>query len=407
MSARPDLNLKQPMPSKTALWGWLLLIAGVVLLAAGYMTDVRHAAFTNIIVFLSLVSVGVAAIFLIALEYLTGAVWSVPMRRVNEFLGGVIVLAFFAGIPLLLHMHDIFEWTHDTVVVADKLLSAKTPYLNTQFFLIRFGAFFALWGLFYWLLTRNSLQQDATGDQRLTRQNLKLSAGFMPVFAITITFTAVDWAMSLEPHWFSTILGVYYFSGSVLAVLAVTTFAVITLVENGFLPPLKRDHYYNLGALLFVFTNFWAYIAFSQFMLTWYANLPEETFWFMKRWEGGWMWFSIALIIIRFVVPYAVLLPQDAKMDSKRLKFIAIWILGAHLVDLYWLTMPTLNREFTMSWIDVAAPLLVAGAILTTFKFKMGRHNLLPVGDPKLERGLEFHLYNADGTYHPHSEETL
>jgi hypothetical protein len=214
----------------------------------------------------------------------------------------------------------------------------------------------------------------------------------MPIFAITITFTAVDWIMSIEPHWFSTILGVYYFSGTLLAALGVATYFVIKLHENGSLPNLRRDHFYSLGALMFVFTNFWAYIAFSQFMLTWYANLPEETFWFIKRWQNGWEYVSVLLIIVRFAVPYAVLLSQDAKMDPRRLKIMAIWMLVAHVLDLYWLTMPTFSSNVTISWIEISTPMLVAGVIILMVSYKMKRHNLIPVGDPKLKRGWDFHL---------------
>jgi len=391
MSVRTDLTIKKPVSPKIGTLGIALLAAGIVLAAVAYMTDPRHAAVNNVVAFLFLVSLGVGGTFLVALEYLTGAVWSVPMRRVNEFLGGAVVLALLAGIPLLFRLHDLFEWTHEAAVAADAMLSAKTPYLNVEFFLLRFGLFFLLWLLFTWLLTRNSLRQDVTRDQSLTRSNVRWAAVFMPVFALTITFTAIDWAMSLQPHWYSTMFGVYYFSGTVLAALGVTTFAVVSMVESGHLPPLGRDHYYNLGALLFVFTNFWAYIAFSQFMLIWYANLPEETFWFMTRWEGGWKWVAIALILARFAVPYFVLLPQNAKMDPRRLKIMGLWIAAAHLLDLYWLTTPAVHGV-TGGWPELAFLLLVAGAVILLFRYKMARHNLVPVGDPKLERGLEFHL---------------
>jgi hypothetical protein len=372
--------------------GWAALAAGILILAAGYATDLRHAVVDNIIAFLMLLSVGLGAMFLIAIEYLTGAVWSVPMRRVTEALGSVIVAALLVAFPVLTRLHDAFAWTNEKLLAAETLLAHKAPYLNVSFFLLRFALFFVLWLLFYWLLRRNSLKQDTTKDQTLTKKNIRLSAAFLPVFALTITFTAIDWAMSLEPRWYSTIFGVYFFSGAVLTVLAVLTYAVIRLVEKEYLPKLGRNHYYNLGVLLFVFTNFWAYIAFSQFMLTWYANLPEETFWFVRRWDGAWMWVSIGLIIVRFAVPYFVLLSQDAKTDAKRLKFMAIWIVAGQFVDLYWLTMPTVHPEVTLSWIDLGVPLLFTGAVLLLLKLNIERHSAVPTGDPKLQRGLDFHL---------------
>jgi hypothetical protein len=392
MSVMSPDSLKKSLPAKTTMLGWALFVAGVVLTAVAYLIEPRHAAYNNVIGLLLLISVSVGAVFLIALEYLTGAVWSVPMRRIVEFISGLVVVVPLLAIPLFFSLHEVFEWTHINIVTQDKLLTAKAPYLNEYFFSARFVVFATLWIVFYWLFTHNSLRQDTVQEAKFTRRNVRLGALFMPIFAITITFTAVDWIMSIEPHWFSTILGVYYFSGTVLAALGVATYFVITLHETGALPNLRRDHFYSLGALMFVFTNFWAYIAFSQFMLTWYANLPEETFWFIKRWQNGWEYVSILLIIVRFAVPYAVLLSQEAKMDPRRLKIMALWMLGAHMLDLYWLTMPTFSSNVTLSWIELSTPVLVTGTIILMVSYKMKRHNLVPVGDPKLKRGWDFHL---------------
>jgi hypothetical protein len=384
--------MKKELPSKVKNIGWGLLFVGVIIYAVGYTVNPREAAFNNIIGFLFITSIAVGSIFLIALEYIAGAVWSVPMRRVNEFLGGLILIAPIVAVPMFFHLHDIFHWTDLGAVGTDELLKGKQPYLNLNFFIIRFVVVFAVWNLFYWLFTRNSLKQDLSKDQKLTTINIRLAAVFLPVFAITLTVTAVDWAMSLEPHWFSTILGVYYFAGTVLAAVATATYIIVKFHENGYLRNLKRDHFYSLGALLFAFINFWAYIAFSQFLLIWYANLPEETIWFMKRWEGGMQFVSVLLIIVHFAVPYFLLLPQEAKMNLKRLKFMAIWILFAHLFDLYWLVMPTYANGVTIGWMEIGFPLLIIGLVIVVLGYKMRRHNLMPVGDPKLERGLKFRL---------------
>jgi hypothetical protein len=161
------------------------------------------------------------------------------------------------------------------------------------------------------------------------------------------------------------------------------------LLING----IKRDHYYSLGAYLFAFTNFWAYIAFSQFMLIWYANLPEETIWFLQRWEGSWMYLSLALIVIHFIVPYFGLLSQPSKMNPKRLMFMSVWILFAHIIDLYWLIMPTYSRDgIALGWIEISFPLLAIGIVITIFNMKSKKENHVPIGDPKLKRGLDFRL---------------
>lgn len=372
--------------------GWILLIAGVALAALGYLVDPIRSAFNNIILFLFVASLAGGAIFLVALEYIAGAVWSVPMRRINEFIAGLTPIVPLLALPLLLNLHELFHWTHEEVVQADSVLQGKQPYLNIPFFVTRFAVVFVIWYAFYWLFVRNSTKQDDTRDPKLTTYNIRLGAVFMPVFAISISVLAVDWGMSLEPHWFSTIYGVYYFSGTVLGAVAVATYAILKLHEGGYLPPLRRDHFYSLGALQFAFVNFWAYIAFSQFLLIWYANLPEETFWFINRWEGGWEYFSVFLIVVHFGVPYFFLLSQDSKMDPKRLKFMSLWILGAHLADLYWLVMPTHSKTFSLHWVDFVFPVVAIGLVIVALSLKVGKRNIVPVGDPKLQRGLDFRL---------------
>jgi len=277
-------------------------------------------------------------------------------------------------------------------VETDSILKGKTSYLNSTFFIIRVAFCFCIWGLFYFLLQKNSTRQDETKEQLLTTKNIKLSAGFIPLFAITLTIAAVDWLMSLDAHWYSTIFGVYFFAGSVVASLAAVTFTAIKLKEKGYLhPAFTNEQLYSLGTLLFVFINFWAYIAFSQYMLIWYADLPEETIWFMHRWQYGWSYVSLFLILTHFVVPYAVLLSQPSKMDPKRLKFITLWILGAHLVDVFWIVMPNTTGP-VISWMDFIFPFAIIGVLIVVFSYKVKRNNLIPIGDPKLQKSIKISL---------------
>jgi len=384
---------QKALPARLSNLAWMLIAAGGVLIVAAWLTDGTRAAFNHVVIFMMLASVGVGSLFLISLEYVAGAVWSTPIRRVSEILAFLIPVTAVVAVPLFLSMHDLFHWTHTEVVEADAILKGKSPYLNETFFGIRFATTFGLWFLFYHLITRNSRMQDTTGNQLLTKRNITLSALFIPLFAFTVSFLAIDWIMSLEPHWFSTIFGVYYFSGTMLAALAAGTLAIILLHENGhFGTLLKRDHFYSLGALMFAFVNFWAYIAFSQYLLIWYANLPEETFWMMRRWEGGWEFLSLALILVHFVIPYIGLLAQEAKMNPRRLKIMAVWILFAHYVDLYWLIMPTHQESFIFGWYELGFPLLAIGIVLLFFVLRYRKTSLIPIGDPKLKRGLDFRL---------------
>jgi preprotein translocase subunit YajC len=392
MNAAKSISSQQKrLHSRVVYLGWGLLFAGVLLSCGAYIVEPRHAAFAHLVSFLFLTSIGIGALFYVALEYLTGAVWSVPMRRVNEFLAALIPLAALFALPLLFHLPDLFQWARQAVE-PDMLIQSKRPYLNVPFFILRLAVIFLIWTLFYYFFTRNSRKQDIDKDQKHTWWNIRLSAVFMPFFAIGLTLLAVDWAMSLEAHWYSTVYGIYYFSGIALAGVSTATYIIIKLHENGFLPQLRRDHFYSLGTLMFVFVNFWAYIAFSQFMLIWYANLPEETFWFMARWKNGWEYISILLILMHFAVPYFLLLSQDAKMDPRRLKLMALWILTAHLLDLYWLVMPSYSPSPVFGWIEVSFTMIIVGLVIVVLDWNIKRQNIIPLGDPKLERGLSFHL---------------
>jgi hypothetical protein len=387
---------RKDLPSSISKIGMVLLVIGIVLGVAAFFVDHTRAVYNYLIAFTFMISIGVGALFLIALEYIVGADWSVPIRRVVEFFAAVIPLLALLVIPLLLNVGELFHWSHADAVAEDKILTAKAPYLNVTFFIIRVFVLIGLWSLFYFFFIRNSKKQDTSKDQKLTTINIRLSAIFIPIFAITITISAIDWLMSVEPHWFSTIIGVYFFAGTVIASLAAVTLATVLLKEHGYLhPAMTNDHLYSLGALLFAFVNFWGYIAFSQYMLIWYADLPEETFWFMQKWEGSWAIFSIGLIIIKFLVPYIVLVSQPSKMDPKKLKFISVWLLFAHLYDLFWFVMPEmeeLSGGYSFSWIDLVFPIAAVGLIILVFNMKAKKENLIPIGDPKLQRGLDFHL---------------
>lgn len=384
--------VKRELPGGITRLGWTFFVIGVVLCIVAYASDANRAALNNIVILMFIASLAGGAVFLIALEYISGAVWSVPMRRINEFLAGLTPVAPLLAIPIFFHMHDVFHWTHVDAMAGDPVLASKSAYLNVCFFVIRYVIVFILWIAFYLLFVRNSTRQDESKDPRLTTINTRLAAAFLPLFALSLTVIALDWSMSLEPHWYSTIFGVYYFSGTALAAVAAATLVIVPLYEKGHLPGLRRDHLYSLGALMFAFVNFWAYIAFSQFMLIWYANLPEETMWFMKRWQDGWQIVSILLIVMHFGVPYFALLPQDAKMNPRRLKIMAAWILVAHLLDMYWMVMPASGPKVPMGWQELGFAMLAAGLVIVVLSWTMRRSNLMPIGDPKLERGLGFRL---------------
>lgn len=393
-----ELQNKKEISSKVSTIGFILLAVGTILIAASFMVNKERALFDYLIMYMFIISIALGSLALVALEYLVGASWSTPFRRISEFLSSMIPLLILLVIPIILGMHDLYHWTHREAVEADPILKGKEPYLNNQFFLIRLGIYFIVWFLFFIAFIKNSKNQDKDGNVIYTKRNTTLSTVFAPVFMITLTFCAIDLMMSLEPHWYSTIYGVYYFAGTIVAAFASLTLISVLLKQNGYLDPrIGNDHFYSMGTMMFGFNIFWAYIAFSQLVLQWYADIPEETFWYIMRWEGSWKYVSLGLLFFHFVLPFLILLPRSVKTNLNRLKVMSIWLLVAHYLDLYWLIMPTYTHKAGLhgpvfSWNEIGFPLVIIGLFMIIFRYKSTKNNLMPVKDPKLEAGLNFHL---------------
>jgi hypothetical protein len=245
--------------------------------------------------------------------------------------------------------------------------------------------FFAVWIGLAWVLHRRSLRQDAEGGVSHTYALRKISAGGVFLFAFTVTFAAFDWLMSLNPHWYSTIFGVYVFIGGFLASMAVLTLVFLTMRGQGMLTKeISIDHFHDFGRLLFAFTVFWAYIGGSQYYLIWYANIPEETMWFLARWDNGWHVISMALIFLHFLVPFLTLAFYRIKRTFAMLRIIAALLVLMHFVDMFWLVMPTFGPEIHFSWMHITSVLGIGGLVFWMFWTRYTAHRAIPVADPKL-----------------------
>jgi hypothetical protein len=249
-----------------------------------------------------------------------------------------------------------------------------------------------LWVLAYRILVTGSFRQDLDGSLRFSLRARRFAPVFMVIFALTITVVAFDWISSLEPAWYSDIFGVYLFAGTFLAGLAATTLALLHMMDRGRLPGVTPDHVFSLGGFLFAFTVFWSYIAFAQYLLMWYANLPEEVTWYRTRLEGGWGVMVLALAVFHFFLPFFILIPRDAKSDPKRLRVVAIVMLLAHWLDLYWMIFPILGKGPLFSWPELSFMLLFLGGGFLWIRRSMTHGADMPIGDPLLQEGLEFHL---------------
>ncbi len=363
---------------------------GLLILASGFFVDQKQFFFSYLTAFVFWMTFVWGAMFFSFLHHLTGADWSIVLRRILETVMMTIPLMAVLFVPVLLGMFDLYHWSHADVVAADPILLKKSIYLNPVFFTIRTVLYFTIWFFLARGLYKTSLAQDDGAQPKQIEKMKKISAPGMILFAITITFASFDWLMSLDAHWYSTIFGVYIFGGSLLAIL---TFMVIFgsyLRNKGVLTDtITVEHYHDLGKFLFGFVIFWGYIGFSQYFLIWYANIPEETIWYLERWEGSWKIVTMTIVFGHFVIPFLLLMPRAMKRNLKVLKIIAIFILIMHWIDLYWLVMPSLHHDgASISWMDLAGFLGIGGLFLGFFMRRYAANALVPVNDPRLEKSI-------------------
>ncbi|OGR46904.1 MAG: hypothetical protein A2X37_00310 [Elusimicrobia bacterium GWA2_66_18] len=340
---------------------------------------------------LFLASVGLGALFLVGLEHLFIARWSVPLRRTAERVSGLVVPAGVAAVAALGSLRVLYPWTRPEAA-AKAVLAAKSAWLNVPFFCARTLLCAGIWAFSYRFFLGGSLSQDASKDPAMNLRARRFAPVFMSLFAVTVTITAFDWISSLQPEWYSDIFGVYLFAGVFLSGLAGTAAAVLHLSGRGRLPGVRGDHLYNLGALIFAFTVFWSYIAFAQYMLIWYGNLPEEIVWYKSRVEGRWLPVILFLALLRFAVPFAALAARDAKKDGRRLLWVAWLVLFSHWLDLYWLVYPELGIGPRFSWPEFSFALMFVCAGLAWMRRQLTLGEDMPTGDPFLKEGLEFRL---------------
>ncbi len=384
--------------------GTIALVLGVVFLGIsvlGYMNDSAHFFLNYLTAYIFWVSIALGGMFITLLHHLTNATWSTVIRRITENMAATMPVFVILFIPLVFGLHELYHWSHAEVMDPsspsyDALLHEKQGYLNETFFFIRTFFYLAVWTFFGYMLRKISVEQDSSGkDYKLTYK--KLSAPGMILFALTTTFASFDWMMSLDAHWFSTIFGVYFFSGIFLSGL---TFLLIMLIymksQNILQDVVTIEHYQDIAKFMFAFIIFWSYMAGSQYFLIWYANLPEENYWFLYRWGNTWESVSMLLIFGHFVFPFLTLITRAAKRNIKLLLFMSVWIFCMRFVDFYWIIMPTgMNEDGSRVALDFGmydiAPIIGIGGIFFWFFWKQFTANaIVPVKDPSLNESMKF-----------------
>jgi hypothetical protein len=371
----------------------VLAVIGVLTFVFGLMSDPARAwaAFLhNHFYFLSL---GLGGAFFAAIQWLTGAMWSASVRRLSEALTAYLPVALVTAVILYFGIHQIYIWSHMDHVQGDIVLEGKSGYLNPTFFIIRQLVAVGLWIFFARKMVGNSVAQDASGAYSFTLANRKIVPAFLAIFGVTFTMVAFDEVMSLDPHWFSTMFGVYCFAGLFYANLAITCVMAVYLRNKGRLTGLVTDdHLHDLGKFMFAFTVFWAYIGFSQFMLIWYANLPEETAYFSHRMVDSWWYVSVFLLVGKFMTPFFLLLPRGSKRSPKMLMAVGLWMLFAQWVDVMWMVQPEFFKDGPrFGLIEIGMFLGFAGVFAFMVSRFLARHNIVAIGDPRLAECVHHH----------------
>ncbi len=370
----------------------IVAAVGVVAMVAGYVVSPARFFQAYLVAFIFWTSLSLGCLGLMMVHHLSGGQWGLVIRRLLEAGAKVLPAMGVLFLPLLLGLSHVYQWAQPELVAADPILQHKVPFLNTPFWTLRTIGYFAIWSGMALLLIRWSTEQDSAPGAPLDRRFGRLSGPGLVVFGLTVSLASVDWMMSVDPHWFSTIYGFVMIGGAGLSALGLIIGAIFVLMQMQPLAGIVRpSHVHDLGKLLFAFVMLYAYFIFSQFLIIWSANLPEEIPWYLKRFSGGWEYVIGLLVIGHFVLPFSILLSADIKQNARRLTVIAGLLFVMRIVDIYFQVMPQFSKTLAPSWIDVATVVGVGGLWFTVFLINLKGRPLLPVNDPYLGEVLAHH----------------
>lgn len=340
--------------------------------------------------------IGIGGLGVLILQYLTGGAWGIVIRRIAEAASRTLPIIFVLFLPIAFGVTYIYEWTH---LPNDPIVQWKQPYLSVEWFIIRACLYFVLWGVMAYLLNGWSLRQDQTDDYatavKMQEDASKFSGPTMVFFVLVVSFAAIDWVMTLDPHWFSTIWGLLFAAGWALSFFCFSVALLALLADKA---PMNRilgkRHFHDIGKLMLALVMVWAYFNFSQFLIIWSGNLPEETRWYLTRMDGAWGAIGVILIILHFAFPFLVLLNRDVKRNAKWLAMVACFILLLRLIDMFYLIGPSPRVSghgagFHISIWDFVAPFAVGGIWLWYFFGELLKRPLVPVNDPFLENAIK------------------
>jgi hypothetical protein len=395
--ASPIISAEQ-YQLETARWSkgrnalLLLALISIVACVAGYIQDPDRLFRSYLVAFAFVATAGLAAFFFVMVQFLSGSAWSVTSRRIMENIMITVPACALLFLPIAFGLHHIYPWTNPALVQSDALVRGKSGFLSDNFFIARTYGYFLLWSIWIFAIYRQSVKQDQRRSIRqMTIASRWSGTGLFLVVAVG-TLAAWDWLMSVEPTWYSTIFGLYY-----LADGAVLFFSLVILISLGFRKAgildkeINIEHYHDLGKWLFAMTCFYTYIAFSQYLLIWYANIPDETQFYRHRSVGTWLVISLSLPFIRFFIPFFTLLSRPAKRNLTILTVMSIWSVVVVYLDMYWVIMPVFYPTGPqLHWLDLATLGVTVSIAGLVFWSRFRKHALVPVGDLRLEQSLHF-----------------
>lgn len=382
----PDTSYLAP-DLRSATWGALVVgVAALSVSLAGAFMNPRVFFGSYLIAFVFCVNIAIGSLGLMMLNYLTGGTWGLVIRRISEAATRTLPLLAILFLPIVFGIHYIYEWSNKEVVEANAVLQTKTAYLNVPFFIIRAGIYFAVWGTLTYALNRWSLRQDSSPDP-ISRHRLgTLSGPGMVLLAITITFASIDWLMSLDPVWHSTMYPVIVAIGQFTVAMCFAIAIAAFLMRRGAMATVfTPGHFHDLGNLLLAFVMLWAYVSFSQFLIIWSGNVADETPYYLRRLGPEVRYVALALVVLHFAIPFLLLLMRDIKRNPYALLGVVALVMFMRFVDLFWLVAPSMRRTTaTFQWTDIVALIGVGGIWIAAFFWQLGKRPLMPLNDPHL-----------------------
>jgi hypothetical protein len=367
-------------------------MVALALCAVGAVVDRKRFFEAYLMACLFWLGIALGCLAILMIHHLAGGRWGFAVRRLLEAATRTLPLLAVLFIPLVFGIRSLYAWANPDLVAADELLRHKEPYLNGPFFLIRAVIYFVVWLGTMRLLDRASTAQDQAPSREATRRLTLISGAGLGLYMLTMTFASIDWAMSLEPHWFSTIYGVLIMSGQVLGGFAFVIIVAAALAQSKpYGDTIQPEQFHDLGNFLLTFVIFWAYMAYSQFLIIWSGNLTDENPWYLRRFAGGWKWVGVLLVALHFFAPFFLLLSRDIKRRSPWLMKVALVVFVMCYVDIFWIVAPGFGRlGLHVYWMDVVAPIGVGGIWVAAFLRQLRGRSLLPVHDSRMEEELEW-----------------